>query len=137
MTTTRYTPERITTLEPNEIFVFGSNLAGFHCAGAAKTARELFGAKDGIGVGRTGQCYALPTKNWSIKTMPLRQIADYVRGFLCYVEAHPELTFLVTPVGCGLAGYAPKDIAPLFWNACDGTLPPNVVLPESFYQFKS
>lgn len=124
----RTTPERITSLRPNEIFVFGSNLAGVHGAGAARCALK-FGAMYGEGIGHLGQTYAIPTKDSNIKTLPLWKIECYVKRFLEFATALNERTFLVTPIGCGLAGYSPKDIAPMFKNS-----PPNVILPASFHQ---
>ena len=117
----------ITDLEENEIFVFGSNLLGHHGAGAALQARIHFGAEYGIGVGMTGQCYAIPTKDRNIETLPINKIKHYVDDFLQYAKDHPELMFLVTAIGCGLAGYSPEDIAPLFKNHTE-----NVVLPKIF-----
>jgi hypothetical protein len=96
------------------IFVFGSNLAGIHGAGAALFAKDNFGAEFGVGYGPTGNAYAIPTKNRSIKTMSKTPIRYYVNEFIKYAKEHPELTFKVTRVGCGLAGYSNKDIAPMF-----------------------
>ena len=115
------TPEFITQLEPNEIFVFGSNLAGFHGGGAARIAYEQFGAEWGVGVGRTGQCYAIPTMQGGVET-----IKPYVDEFILYARLHPELTFLVTRIGCGIAGFTDREIAPLFDAAKEM---PNVALP--------
>lgn len=126
----RQTSGHITKLEDNEIFVFGSNLAGRHGKGAAKLAKEKFGAKYGEGLGRTGQCYAIPTKDEYVRTMPLEFIGNFIGQFCIYAEQHPELTFLVTEIGCGLAGYKPEDIAPFFRLAAMKL--PNVRLPESF-----
>lgn len=123
------TPEKITSLKPNEIFVFGSNLAGRHGAGAALLAAKQFGAKRGVGEGITGYCYALPTKDENIQVLPLREIDCYVVEFLNYAASHPYLTFLVTKIGCGLAGYSVDEIAPMFRNA-----PKNIVLPVEFVQ---
>jgi hypothetical protein len=123
----RYTPDHITQLKPYEIFVFGSNEAGIHGAGAAKIANRLFGAEFGKGVGITGKTYAIPTKNHMIKTLSLNAIEKYVKRFVEDAKNYPYLTFLVTEIGCGLAGYAPKDIAPFFRGA-----PENVVLPKKF-----
>jgi len=102
---------------PNVIFVFGSNLAGIHGAGAAKVAREHFGAQDRIGVGRQGMSYAVPTKSHRLLTLSLPEISRHVEEFVAYAIAHPELTFFVTSIGCGLAGYKPADIAPMFRDA--------------------
>jgi hypothetical protein len=123
------TPDKITSLKPNEIFVFGSNLAGRHGAGAALLAARQFGAERGVGEGITGHCYALPTKDENIRTLPLREINCYVIEFLNYAASHPDLTFLVTKIGCGLAGYKVSEIAPMFHS-----VPSNVVLPIEFEQ---
>jgi hypothetical protein len=105
----RITPDYITELEPNEIFVFGSNLAGFHGGGAAHVAYKKFGAEWGVGVGPTGQCYAIPTMQGGVET-----VKPYVDDFIQYAKEHPEQIFLVTRVGCGIAGFSEKEIAPLF-----------------------
>lgn len=118
----------ITKLKANEVFVFGSNEGGFHGAGAAKQAKEQFHAQVGVGFGLTGRCFAIPTKDGYIRTLSLPVINKYVELFLDFAHRHPDLTFLLTPIGCGLAGYSPKDIAPMF----DRTLPSNVVLPKEF-----
>lgn len=96
------------------IFVFGSNEAGHHGAGAARTALLEHGAVYGEGVGHYGHSYAIPTKCFSIKTLSLMTIEKYVLQFLKYAYAHPELKFQVTQLGCGLAGLQAKDIAPMF-----------------------
>lgn len=126
----RTTPENITVLEKNEIFVFGSNLAGHHGAGAARLANREFGAVYYVGVGRTGSCYAIPTKDEKIMPMPIDAIRPYVKQFYKYASAHPELTFLVTKIGCGLAGNSIEDISPLF--VPENGLHPNVILPAEF-----
>jgi hypothetical protein len=112
-----------------EIFVFGSNLAGRHGAGAAKFARENHGAVYGKGIGHHGNSYAIPTKDVNIRTLSLDKIKPYVDDFLEYAKNNPSLIFKLTPIGCGLAGYSPKDIAPMFVNA-----PLNVKLPLEFQQ---
>ena len=127
----RYTPDNIQSLAHNEVFVFGSNLAGRHGGGAARLAAEKFGATFGVGVCHEGRAYALPTKDEKIQTLPLSEIEKYVGNFIVYAAAHPELTFLVTQIGCGLAGYTPAEIAPLFFNFA---MPRNVVLPEVFWK---
>lgn len=109
-----YDSEKITGLNGNEIFVFGSNEAGVHGAGAARTAMINFKAEYAVGVGFTGQCYAIPTKDIHIKTLPLVEINYYVASFLSEVVDHPETDFIVTKVGCGLAGYTDAEIAPMF-----------------------
>lgn len=122
-------PERIAHLGPNEIFVFGSNLAGRHGRGAAKLAAMRFGARPKQGSGPSGQSYALATKDHKLRTLPLWRIAIQVGKFLFFAHQNPAFTFLVTQVGCGLAGYKPKQIAPLFEGAG-----PNVRLPQSFVE---
>lgn len=121
-----FTQEWITELKPNEIFVFGSNLAGMHGGGAARVAMERFGAIWGQGVGLQGQCYAIPTMQGGVDT-----IKPYVDEFIAFAKAHPEYTFLVTPIGCGIAGFTAEDIAPLFYHALDEQ---NILLPENFAQ---
>lgn len=118
------TPAFITHLNESEIFVFGSNKEGMHGGGAARIAYERFGAQWGVGTGRTGQCYAIPTMDGSIDI-----IRKHVNDFTAYAKAHPELTFLVTPIGCGIAGWQESQIAPLFKAASQLD---NVTLPESF-----
>lgn len=114
----------------NKIFVFGSNLAGRHGAGAALFARKFFGAKYGCGVGPTGRAYAIPTKDLKLKTLPLESVKSYVKIFIEYAKANPQLTFQVTRVGCGLAGYKDEDIAPFFTTA-----PNNCELPEEWLEY--
>lgn len=109
------------------IFVFGSNLAGRHGKGAALYARRRRGAVYGQGIGRQGDSYAIPTKDEKLCTLPLDEIRKHVADFLIYAANHPHLRFEVTPIGCGLAGYKPAQIAPMFVGAG-----PNVILPEEF-----
>lgn len=111
----------------NRVFVFGSNLAGRHGKGSALHAAQNWGAEYGVGEGRTGDSYAIPTKDEQLRVLPLSEIAGYVRAFLLYAERNPDLTFEIVPIGCGLAGYMPNNIAPLFENA-----PSNCILPEEF-----
>jgi hypothetical protein len=96
-----------------KIFVFGSNLAGRHGAGAALYAMNYYGAEYGVGMGRTGMSYALPTKDRQLNTLPLNQIELYIAQFLRYAETHPDDEFLLTPIGCGRAGYRRDQIKPL------------------------
>ncbi|WP_166877401.1 hypothetical protein [Salinibacterium sp. ZJ450] len=112
---------RIDRLEPNEVFVFGSNAAGMHAGGAARTAHQKFGAVWGEGHGLHGQSYAIDTMSG------LNEIGREVATFLDFARQHPELRFLVTEIGCGIAGYTPAQIGPLFTD-----VPQNVILPESF-----
>ena len=120
----RITPEYITSLKPNEIFVFGSNLAGMHGGGAAHIAHKLFGAEWGVGVGLTGQSYAIPTMQGGVDT-----IRVYVDEFIKYAKQHPELFFCVTRIGCGIAGFTDEDIAPLFKAAVEME---NISLPNGW-----
>ena len=111
----------ITELDKNEIFVFGSNGQGAHVGGAAATAVSKFGAKMGQAEGLQGQSYAIDTMDGEGEMM------IEIENFLCFTEEHPELTFYVTEIGCGIAGYTPEDVAPYFQNS-----PKNVILPKSF-----
>ena len=120
----KYTPDFITELGPNEIFVFGSNLAGAHAGGAARLAHEKFGAIWGQGVGLQGNSYAIPTMQGGIET-----IRPYVDEFIEFAKSHPDLTFYVTKIGCGIAGFSEKEIAPLFQKAIGIS---NIRLPKDF-----
>ena len=122
----RITPRWIDSLKENEIFVFGSNLAGMHGGGAARIARLHFGAVMGKGVGLQGQSYAIPTMQGGVDT-----IRPYVEEFIIFAHQHPDLHFLVTPIGCGIAGFEAEDIAPLFEEAKQIE---NISLPESFWE---
>lgn len=113
------------------IFVFGSNLAGRHGKGAALYARQHYDAKYGVGVGRTGDSYAIPTKDKQLHTLPLESITIYVNQFLDYARAHPLLKFRVTRIGCGLAGYSDQQISPMFKNA-----PENCTLPDGWRSYE-
>ena len=119
-----FTPERITELKADEVFVFGSNLAGMHGGGAAWVAFRKFGAVMGQGVGPQGQSYAIPTMQGGVDT-----IKTYVDAFIDYAKAHPESFFYVTRIGCGIAGFTDAEIAPLFRDAIGMD---NICLPESF-----
>ncbi len=123
------TPDNITELKPHEVFVFGSNQSGKHGKGAAKTALG-WGAKYGQAEGIQGKTYGIPTKNHSIqRSLSILEIKPYVDRFTAFAASHPQLRFLVTEIGCGLAGHNYKDIAPLFKEAVKL---PNVVLPKRF-----
>ena len=119
-----YTPNRILDLKENEIFVFGSNLAGAHGGGAAWVAHEYFGAIWGQGVGLQGRSYAIPTMHGGVEA-----IKPYVDEFIEFAKNHPEYKFLVTRIGCGIAGFRDEEIAPLFADAIDVE---NVILPREF-----
>ena len=120
----RTTPEFISELQPGEIFVFGSNLGGMHGGGAAYVAYRKFGAIIGQGVGLQGQSYAIPTMQGGVET-----IRPYVDEFIEFAKAHPELTFLVTRIGCGIAGFTDDEISPLFTKA---HYVGNIVLPAGW-----
>lgn len=113
-----------------KIFVYGSNESGINGAGAALFAEKELGAKPGLGFGRSNFCFAIPTKDWSIKTLPLNIIQFYISRFIEYTTKFPKITFYVTQIGCGFAGYTPEDIAPLFKDATDKE---NIYLPQSFW----
>lgn len=104
--------------------MFGSNLAGIHSTGAARFAKTWLGAKARKGEGLMGDCYALPTKSASLDTLPLIEIERHALQFKTFAQANPEITFKITRVGCGLAGYTDENIAPLFIDS-----PPNCMLP--------
>ena len=123
----RYTPERISKLGPNDIFVFGSNLAGHHGGGAARIAIDYFGAVYGQGVGLQGNCYAIPTMQGGVET-----IKPYVDEFIAFAATRPDLTFYVTKIGCGIAGFTIGEIAPLFKAALGK---PNIRLPREFEDY--
>ena len=122
----RYTPDRISELKENEIFVFGSNLAGAHGGGAARLAYERFGAVWGEGVGLQGQTYAIPTMQGGVET-----IKPYVDAFIRFARECPDLTFLVTRIGCGIAGFRDEEIAPLFADSIEVE---NIILPMEFVE---
>ena len=118
MTKYKYYSDNIKTLKNNEVFVFGSNLAGRHGKGAAWTAMRKFGASYGTGCGFTGKCYALPTKDHDIRTLVLSEIIQHIEVFKNCQLVEPDLVYFITKVGCGLAGYKDSEIAPLF-KGCD------------------
>lgn len=119
-----FTPDQISELRDNEIFVFGSNLAGRHYGGAARYAYARFGAIMGQGVGLQGKSYAIPTMQGGVDT-----IQPYVDEFIDYAREHSDLVFLVTRIGCGIAGFEDEEIAPLFKGAIDVE---NIILPVEF-----
>lgn len=127
-----FTPERIDALKEDEVFVFGSNYSGRHGAGAAYLAWNKFGAEMGVGEGLTGQCYALPTMDEYFRTLPLDEIKEKIANFVKVCNEHPEKIFLLTKIGCGIAGYSPTQIAPLLKKNLP--LPSNLILPLEFHE---
>ena len=128
--TFNYTYHKDATLpSPNEIFVFGSNLAGAHGAGAARAALR-YGAKLGAGNGLVGRTYAIPTKDHSIQTLSLVAVEQYINDFVEFATMQSAMSFFVTRIGCGLAGYTDAQIAPLFYGA-----PPNCNFAEQWKQY--
>ena len=123
----RITPNMITSLGSGEIFVFGSNIQGFHDGGAAAFACRNFGAVYGNGEGPQGQCYAIPTVG-----LMRRHIFNKVNQFIDYALSRPSLKFLVTAIGCGNGGYTPEEIAPMFRRAVNVD---NIYLPEEFWRY--
>lgn len=123
--TQRIAPDHISDLRENEIFVFGSNLAGMHAGGAAHLAFRKFGAVWGQGVGLQGRSYAIPTMQEGVET-----IRPHVEAFIGFAREHPQLKFLVTQIGCGIAGFSPRQIAPLFESARHVE---NIFLPSCFW----
>lgn len=120
-----FTPERIQSLAPDEVFVFGSNLGGFHGGGAARAAMDKFGAVWGQGIGLQGQSYAIPTMQGGVET-----IKPYVDQFIEFALSRPDLFFYVTRIGCGIAGFTDEEIAPLFRSALSVDI---IALPKSFH----
>ena len=123
--TQRIAPDRIADLRENEVFVFGSNLAGMHAGGAAHLAFRKFGAVWGQGVGLQGRSYAIPTMQEGVET-----IRPHVEAFIGFAREHPQLKFLVTQIGCGIAGFSPRQIAPLFDSPRHVE---NIFLPSCFW----
>lgn len=122
----KFTPDWITHLADNEIFVFGSNLSGSHGGGAALLAFRQFGAVWGQGVGLQGKSYGIPTMHGGVDA-----IQPYVDEFIAFAQSRPDLTFFVTQIGCGIAGFAVSEIAPLFTKALDVE---NILLPRQFVE---
>lgn len=129
----RFTPDDIRKLEPDEIFVFGSNTSGRHGKGAAKTAMK-WGARYGKGEGLYGQTYALPTCDGKFKALLLGNVTVHIMRFFKCALKNPDKTFLVTKVGCGLAGRGIQEIAIRFFNM--GPIPANVILPQEFWAYQ-
>ena len=126
----KYTPEFIAELGENQVFVFGSNLAGKHNGGGARIALEKFGAIYGQAVGNQGQSYAIPTLGYNFEKISLTDIRYYIDLFFNYAYNHSQFEFLVTKIGCGIAGYDVSEIAPLLLNPFK-----NIILPEEFVKY--
>lgn len=122
----RIAPNRISELKDNEIFVFGSNLQGSHGGGAAAIAAKQFGAIWGQGVGLQGKSYGIPTMHGGVA-----EIKPYVDEFIEFAKQNPHLNFLVTKIGCGIAGFTEEEMAPLF---AEGANVENVYLPDTFWE---
>lgn len=141
-----FTPDYIEDLHPSEVFVFGSNANGEHIGGAANLAFQRFGAVWGVGEGLRGNSYALPTLNRNMRRVSLVSLTYSFKLLFREVDANPEMVFLLTKVGCGIAGYSPEEVASVFWSALQvfyegrwstrvGCLPENLVIPEAFYDY--
>lgn len=129
-----FTPENIETLEPDEVFVFGSNMEGRHAGGAAKFAWKNFGAKLGIAEGLSGQSYAIPTLDKKGRKRPLEDIRKSFETFYKFAEDNPDKIFLVTKVGCGIAGFTVEEMAEVVKSL--GDIPFNVTLPMEFSRIR-
>ena len=137
----QYTSECISVLQEDEIFVFGSNLLGHHMGGAARTARRAFNAEMGVGEGLTGQAYALPTLGKDMRQVAPEVLRACFRRLLLFVLDHPTLTFYLTEVGCGIAGWSAEQVSALLWEAVRElseeayelrAMPANLVIPKRF-----
>lgn len=136
----KYTPETIMFLEPNEVFVFGSNMNGNHAGGAAFVAQERFGAEWGCPEGLRGQSYAIPTLNRNMEKVTRSQLTCSFATFITFCENHPEKVFYLTKIGCGIAGWSIYEVAAIFFNALEhvselGMLPSNLILPKEFHLY--
>lgn len=135
-----FTPEFIDELKENEVFVFGSNLNGNHYGGAARIAYERFGAEWGVGEGYTGQSYALPTLNEDMERVTIEELEDSFAKMINYADDNRQLTFFVTKVGCGIAGWDIEEVREAFWNGVRQVspdanwngIPTNVIIPKEF-----
>ena len=133
------TPEVISKLESNEVFVFGSNLHGFHYGGAAHTAYRNFGAVWGVAEGLQGNTYAIPTLDKDMAKVSEDDLKNSVSKFITFAENNSKLKFYLTKIGCGIAGWDVDTIKKLFWECVDntaelGSLPSNIIIPEEFEQ---
>lgn len=126
-----FTPEFINHLQPNEIFVFGSNENGNHYGGAARIAYDNFGAVWGKAVGRYGNSYAIPTLDREMKKIKPEKLGAYLQDFLTYVSEHKNLKFYMTKIGCGIAGWSVSEVKKILW-AVMKECPENLILPKDF-----
>jgi hypothetical protein len=133
----RYTPENIKELKRNEVFVFGSNANGHHGGGAARCALDYFHAEWGKGEGMTGQCYAIPTLDKNMRKVDPFALLQSLKAFVRYAKTHQDKVFLVTKIGCGIAGWSESGVARLLYIAFREVgvkrVPKNVILPREFY----
>lgn len=127
----RTTPDQINELAPNQVFVFGSNTEGRHGGGAAYFAHKHFGAEWGLAEGLSGQTYAIPTCDIMIDKVDIEVLSQSIDRFIGHACGTADTIYLVTPIGCGIAGFTPEEIAPLFLLAKQVE---NIHLPESFWQ---
>ena len=127
----RITPSDVERLRDNEIFVYGSDIAGSHKSSAASRAYKRFGATPGRCHGFDNQSYGIPTKDADMTALPLERIKRYVHNMIVDAQTYPEKIFLVTKIGCGSDGYVPEQIAPLFSEAIQVE---NVYLPDEFWK---
>ena len=135
-----FTPERIESLKPNEVFVFGSNMNGNHYGGAARIAYDHFGASWGVGEGESGMTYAIPTLNHGMEKVTHQQLSGSISRFIAFCEEHPEKEFYLTKIGCGIAGWSIYEVAEIFFETLKnitklGMLPSNLVLPKEFHLY--
>lgn len=129
-----FTPEYITELKPNEIFVFGSNENGAHMGGAAKIAYNKFGAEWGVSVGRTGQTYAIPTLDRDMERVEPEMLYINILDFVRYVRKNSNLKFYLTKIGCGIAGWSVKEVKKILWEVLNevNDFPDNLIIPKDF-----
>lgn len=139
----KYTPENIKELKPDEIFVFGSNLCGCHKGGAARIAYENFEATWGEAEGLTGQSYAIPTLNENMEKVSEEALEASIDKFIDFVLNNQQLTFYLTKIGCGIAGWNIEDVKRIFWKVIEDykpdpecSLPSNLIIPKEFYDEK-
>lgn len=127
-----FTPEFISELEPNEVFIFGSNENGNHYGGAARVAFDQFGAKWGTAVGRSGQTYAIPTLDRDMEKVEPEMLEIHLEDLAEYVRENPDLKFYLTKIGCGIAGWSVEEVKKIFWRAFGYSQPKNLLIPKEF-----